>query len=165
MNKRIFAMFVVMATVVLGLAACGGGSSSGGASSAKDPSTIKVDSSSLGDILVDGSGRALYLFSPDGDSNTNSMKCDATCLQLWPPMKGKPKAGAGVDASLIGISTGEGAGQATYAGHPLYYYAKDSEAGDVDGQGIGKIWYVLDGKGAAVTKAPADTGGDSGGGY
>ncbi len=38
--------------------------------------------------------------------------------------------------------------QLTYDGWPLYYYFKDRAAGDVTGQGVGNVWYVLspDGK-------------------
>jgi len=162
MTRKLFSMFVLTLAAVLSLAACASdGSDRTGGSGARDSSTIKVDSSSLGDILVDGSGHALYLFTPDGDNATSS-KCDAACLEKWPAFEGRPKAGDGVDASLIGTTTGDGTKQATYAGHPLYYFANDKSAGDVNGQGIGKVWYVLDGKGAAVMKTPAATGG---GGY
>lgn len=161
MNRRFLAMIVVAAAAVLGLAACGG--DGGGSSSARDSSTIKIESSSLGDILVDGNGHTLYLYTPDGENATSS-KCDATCLKAWPALKGEPKAGDGVDASLIGTTTGDSAPQATYAGHPLYYYAQDNSAGDVNGQGVGSIWYVLDSKGSSVTKA-APSGGTGGGGY
>lgn len=157
MSRKLFALVVIAGA--LGLAACGNGSSSSGGSTAKDSSVIKIASSSIGDILVDGSGRTLYMYSPDGNNATSS-KCTGPCANLWPELAGKPKAGSGVDSSLIGATSGTN--QASYAGHLLYYYAKDSSAGDVNGQGIGKIWYVLDGKGAAVTKAPAATS-DSGG--
>jgi predicted lipoprotein with Yx(FWY)xxD motif len=151
----------------VGLAGCGGGNgnasgndngSSGSESKAavKDSATVKVSDSSLGRILVDGSGRTLYLFTQDGE-NTNSMNCDAACLKLWPPLEDKPKAGAGVDAGLIGTTKGGDKTQATYAGHPLYYYAKDKGPGDLKGQGIDKIWYVLDPQGAAVKSAAPST--------
>lgn len=158
----------------LGLAGCGGGSgeSAGGSgsqapSAATDASTVKTSSSPLGTVLVDGDGRTLYLFTGDG-KNTNSMNCDASCLKLWPPMEGKPKAGGGVDAGLIGMTHDGGRSQATYAGHPLYYYADDRAAGDVNGQGIDGIWYVLNAQGTAVKKAaPAasSTTGYGSGGY
>lgn len=157
MSKKIIALMAIAG--VLALAACGGGSSSSGGSTAKDSSTIKVASSSLGDILVDGSGRTLYIYTPDG-SNASASKCTGPCASLWPALTGKPKAGSGVDASLIGATSGSN--QASYDGHLLYYYAQDDSSGDVNGQGINKIWYVLDGKGAAITKAPAATE-DSGG--
>jgi predicted lipoprotein with Yx(FWY)xxD motif len=170
MTKRLLVLLSLTATVALGLAACGSDSSGSddtpgsSSSAAKDPSTIKVADSSLGGILVDGGGRTLYLFAHDGD-NTASMDCDATCKARWPAVEGTPKAGDGVEASLIGTTkTGD---QATYAGHPLYYYAGDKAAGDVNGQGVDQIWYVLDGKGSAVKKQPAESDSDSGysGGY
>lgn len=159
MRRRFFVIVAVLAT--LGLAACGSGGSGG--SGAKDPSTIKIGSSPLGDILVDGNGHTLYMFSVDGD-DANASKCVGTCQKLWPRVKGEPKAGEGVDASLIGTTTGDSAPQTTYAGHPLYYYDKDESAGEVTGQGVGKVWYVLDGKGVAITKTPP-TPGTGGGGY
>ncbi|MDX3263286.1 hypothetical protein PV336_29455 [Streptomyces sp. MI02-2A] len=85
-----------------------------------NPSAVRTNDSPLGTVLVDGSGRTLYLFTADG-KNTNSMDCDAACLKLWPPMEGKPKAGGGVDAGLIGTTDDAGRAQVTYAGHPLYY--------------------------------------------
>lgn len=156
----------------LGLAGCGGGSGDSGsgarseASAAMDTSAVRASNSPLGTVLVDGGGRTLYLFTGDG-KNTNSMDCDAACLKLWPPMEGKPKAGEGVDAGLIGTTQGGSRTQATYAGHPLYYYAQDRAAGDVNGQGVDGIWYALDAQGAAIKKAAPATPPtrDSNGGY
>ena len=37
----------------------------------------------------------------------------------------------------------------TYAGAPIYYFAKDTKAGDVTGQGVGGVWFV-----AAVAGGP-----------
>lgn len=154
----------------LGLAGCGagGGGSSSSQAGAKAPaamdmSTVKASQSSLGKILVDGGGRTLYLFTEDG-KNTNSMNCDAACLKLWPPMEGKPKAGSGVDAHLIGTTKGAKP-QATYAGHPLYYYADDRKPGDLKGQGIDKIWYVLNTNGTAIKKAAPASDSNGSGGY
>ncbi|WP_405875346.1 hypothetical protein [Streptomyces sp. NBC_00005] len=152
----------------LGLAGCGGGSSgsqtANKAPAAMDTSTVRTSESPIGKILVDGGGRTLYLFTEDG-KNTNSMNCDAACLKLWPPLEGKPKAGSGVDAGLIGTTKGDKP-QATYAGHPLYYYADDRKAGDLKGQGIDKIWYALDPQGTAVKKAvPSADDNGNGGGY
>ncbi|MCX5535091.1 hypothetical protein OG785_31635 [Streptomyces sp. NBC_00006] len=158
-----------------GLAGCGGGggsggggSSDGGTTAAKDASTLSTSDSPMGKILVDGKGHTLYLFTSDG-KNSNSMKCDAKCLKEWPHMEGKPKAGAGVRANLIATTKGSGTAQATYAGHPLYYYADDHKAGDTKGQGIDQIWYVLDSHGNAIKKAAPAGGGDDGdndsGGY
>jgi hypothetical protein len=49
--------------------------------------------------------------------------------------------------SMLGtISRSDGTKQVTYAGHPLYFYAGDSAAGQTNGQGInsfGGIWGVV----------------------
>jgi predicted lipoprotein with Yx(FWY)xxD motif len=42
--------------------------------------------------------------------------------------------------------------QVTYAGHPLYYYAGDKKAGDLNGQGFFSVWYVVSPKGTAIKK-------------
>ena len=55
-----------------------------------------------------------------------------------------PQAGDGVDASLLGTTTRkDGTTQVTYNGWPLYYYVKDQKPGDVTGQDVGDVWYVL----------------------
>src|SRR4030066_2376475 len=63
-----------------------------------------VSDPALGNILVDDKGMTLYMFTKDGPDQSN---CDAKCLANWPPLvtSGTPKAGPGVDASLIGTAT------------------------------------------------------------
>ena len=69
--------------------------------------------------------RDLYLFDADkGKSST----CYGGCAKAWPPFltKGKPSAGPGVNARLLGTTKRrDGSLQVTYAGHPLYYYEGD----------------------------------------
>ena len=38
----------------------------------------------------------------------------------------------------------------TYNGWPLYYFAADSAPGDVNGQGVNDVWYVLDAAGNGI---------------
>jgi predicted lipoprotein with Yx(FWY)xxD motif len=65
-----------------------------------------------------------------------------------------------VDASLLGtITRADGGAQVTYNGLPLYYFAADKAAGDINGQGVNNVWYVLDASGKPVTSAPAASGG------
>jgi predicted lipoprotein with Yx(FWY)xxD motif len=95
-----------------------------------------VTSSSRGQILVDGSGRTLYLWEVDKTAKSN---CYDGCRNAWPPVvtTGKPVAGTGVDANLLGTSVrSDGQLEVVYNGHPLYYFIADKKAGDTTGQGI-----------------------------
>jgi len=114
--------------------------------------TIAVAANSkLGQILVDGNGRTVYLFAADTGSTST---CYTQCAQYWPPVltSGFPIAGAGVSASLLGTTARhDGSSEVTYAGHPLYYVVTDQHAGDTTGQAVnnyGALWYVIgpDGK-------------------
>ena len=82
---------------------------------------------------------------------------------FWPPLlsHGKPTAGSGVKASLLGTTRrSSGSRQVTYNKHPLYTYSLDKKAGQTKGEGIlafGAKWYVVSAKGSAVVKAPSTT--------
>jgi predicted lipoprotein with Yx(FWY)xxD motif len=75
--------------------------------------------------------------------------CYGACAALWPPLTttGKPHAGAGVSASLLGTTKrSDGKVEVTYNGHPLYYYVADTKRGQTTGQGLnqfGAPWWVL----------------------
>ena len=133
----------------------GGGptSTSGGASSV---AMVSATSTSLGMILVDGSGRTLYLFEKD---QPNQSACTGACVAAWPidQSSGTPKAGGGVKASLLGtIRRADGTTQVAYNGHPLYYYDGDSGAGQLNGQDVdafGAKWFVVTPAGGADTVA------------
>jgi len=105
-----------------------------------------ADNPKLGQILVDSSGRTVYLFI--ADKGTTSV-CYTQCATYWPPMitRGAVKAGAGVNATLLGTTARtDGTTEVTYAGHPLYYFISDKKPGDVTGQGVngfGAPWYVV----------------------
>ena len=68
---------------------------------------------------------------------------------------GAPVAGTGATAGLLGTTTRtDGKVEVTYAGHPLYYFIKDTKAGDTTGQGVngfGALWWVLSPAGKAIT--------------
>jgi predicted lipoprotein with Yx(FWY)xxD motif len=143
--------------IALAIAGCGGSSNNATASPSKGKGTaVSVRSSGLGKILVDSQGRSLYLF--EKDTGTKST-CSSACAAAWPPFttSGKPKAGSGVTASLLGTSTrSDGKTQVTYNGHPLYYYAGDQKAGDTNGQNLdqfGAEWYVLSPAGKKIERS------------
>ena len=125
------------------------------ASSGTAATTIGLQSVSAipGKFLVDGQGRALYLF--EADKSTMST-CTGACAAAWPPVTASamPMAGSGVSQSLLGTTKrADGTEQVTYNGHPLYYFAADTGAGMVKGQGskeFGAGWYVLNAKGSKI---------------
>jgi predicted lipoprotein with Yx(FWY)xxD motif len=108
--------------------------------------TVTAVSTKLGMILVDGSGRTLYLFEKD---QPDQSACAGACAAAWPVdnSSGTPKAGSGVKASLLAtITRSDNTNQVTYNHHPLYYYSGDSQAGQQNGQGLnafGAAWFVV----------------------
>jgi len=117
------------------------------------PVTVKVgQSAALGKFLTDEQGFTLYVFMNDPK---NASTCEADCAQRWPPFltAGKPIAGPGVNAALLGtIRRKDGTLQVTYNGHPLYYFSGDTRPGDVNGQGFNKLWYVIGPDGNPIQK-------------
>ena len=69
----------------------------------------------------------------------------------WPPQVEIAAVGDGLDMALVGtITRADGTVQATYNGWPLYYFGGDSAAGDVNGQGVNDVWWVIDASGTPI---------------
>src|SRR5688572_25910109 len=123
-------------------------------SDAVEVGTVAVADSDLGSILVDAEGITLYRFDNDTDGEST---CYDDCEANWPPLLiegDSPAAGEGADESLLGTTERtDGTVQVTYAGQPLYYFAGDEAAGDVNGQAVGDIWWVVAADGAAIKTA------------
>jgi predicted lipoprotein with Yx(FWY)xxD motif len=134
--------------------------------------TVSLRTTKLGAILVAPNGRTLYLFAKDRGGKSS---CNGGCAAYWPPLlaHGKPTAGTGVKASLLGTTKrSNGSMQVTYAKHPLYTFALDKSAGQTTGEGssnFGAKWWAVSASGAAVVKAAAagtpPTTTTTGGGY
>lgn len=119
--------------------------------------------SSLGTVLVGTNGHTLYLNSADPK---NKDTCTGGCATIWPPLKtnGTPTAKGGAKAGDLGtISLGHGVKQVTYKGHPLYYFASDTAAGQATGEGQNGF-YVVSPSGSSIKKAGNSSGGSSSGG-
>lgn len=115
-----------------------------------EATTVEVMSTSLGDVLVDGDGMTLYMFDSDLEGVST---CYDTCAANWPPVlvSGEAMAGQGADAALLGVTTrNDGGMQATYGGWPLYYFALDAVPGDVAGQAVSDVWWVLGADGQPI---------------
>ncbi|HEX6451068.1 MAG TPA: hypothetical protein VF060_16580 [Trebonia sp.] len=140
------------------------GSSSAGASTTG--TVIKTTSGSTGAFLTDKSGRAVYLWTKDGK---NMSACSGACAGAWPPVTatGTVTASGSVKASdLSTITRSDGTKQVTYDGHPLYYFAGDSGAGQTSGQGndgFGAKWWLISPAGAQITSADQASTSGSGG--
>src|ERR1700719_351203 len=112
MTRRRPITFLVGAGLVALTALAAGCGSGGGATAATAPpktatgapATVGVASASLGQILVDSQGRTLYLFKKDTGTTST---CTGACAAAWPPLLviGKPTAGSGASASLLGTTT------------------------------------------------------------
>ena len=159
--RRLFVGFVPAAVVAIAVAGCGGSnkttttSKSTATTSHARAATVAVRKTGLGTILVDSTGRTLYLFEKGkGDKSS----CAGACASAWPPVitTANPMPGAGVSAAKLGTTRrSDGTTEATYNGHPLYTYAGDAAPGDTSGEGLnqfGAEWYVLSPAGQKVEK-------------
>lgn len=113
---------------------------------------LKTSTTSLGEVVVDGAGMTLYMFTKDTRGATASA-CTGACLAAWPLVVAAdtPKL-AGITGAVGSINTTDGRKQVTLNGWPLYYFAKDAKPGDVTGQNVNQVWFVLDKTGTPVTK-------------
>ncbi len=133
-----------------------------GSAEAAAPANVEVrQKAPFGDFLADGNGRALYMFTADQGPTS---ACYNACAGAWPAFTsaGKPVAGSGVAASMLGLTARkDGTQQVTYDGKPLYYFAGDSGAGSTAGEDVdhfGGSWYLVSPKGAKIEPEDAEKG-------
>jgi len=86
-------------------------------------------------VLVGANGMTLYTFDKDaGDKSA----CNGACATNWPPLM--------AEGSLAGdyttIKRDDGKAQIAYKGKPLYFWAKDTKAGDMTGDNVNNVWHV-----------------------
>lgn len=120
------------------------------ASAAEDPSvdaenTVGLASDeTLGTFLVDGEGMTLYRFEDD-DPGSGTSACYDTCAERWPVFfADEIRVPEGLEETdFQGFRREDGTAQTTYKGWPLYRYFEDKLPGDVKGQGLGDIWFVV----------------------
>ncbi len=142
----------LVAAAAAAIALAGGKSSTNG-TAANGGTMVKIARSPLGRILVDRKGITLYDFVADKGKMS---VCYGACAALWPPLltHGKPIAGPGVRASLLGTTKrSDGKLEVTYGGHPLYYFVSDRKPGQTTGQGVNQFggpWWVLSAAGKEI---------------
>ena len=163
----------ILVTVLAGGVALGGcgsddgdGGDTGAAPSPADSSpepaaedaVLATADSDLGNIVVDAEGRTVYVFDKDTPGSGESA-CSGQCLEAWPPVvaDSEDPAAEGVSGEVGTITRDDGTVQVTLEGYPLYYWQGDSAPGDVTGQGVQDVWWVVAPDGEKVTDTPAAT--------
>ncbi|WP_421733732.1 hypothetical protein [Cellulomonas sp.] len=99
---------------------------------------------SLGTVVVDGDGMTAYYFLKDvKDSGTSA--CAGDCATAWPAITTESDTPTveGVTGEVGTITGTDGAKQITIDGRPIYTFAQDTAPGDVLGQGVNDVWYVI----------------------
>ena len=121
---------------------------------------LMVASTDLGDVVVDANGMTVYMFDNDTQGGDTSA-CTGQCLQMWPPVitTSETPTGTDITGELGTIETPEGELQLTLNGWPVYLWASDTAPGDVTGQAVGGVWWVLNPAGEPIHDgAPASLG-------
>jgi predicted lipoprotein with Yx(FWY)xxD motif len=122
---------------------------------ASGPAELKIEKTKIGKVVANVKLHTLYMFR--ADKGTKSA-CYGKCAKFWPPLltSGKPKAGPGIKASLLGTSKRkDGKLQVTYKGHPLYTFLEDKAPAQTKGEGskaFGAGWYALTPSGVVIDR-------------
>lgn len=95
-----------------------------------------------GVILTDAEGMTLYLFTQDEEGES---VCYGDCAEAWPPLvvDDSPNIPDGLPGEFDTTERDDGSMQVTYNGMPLYYFVSDEAPGDVTGQGVNDVWFVV----------------------
>jgi predicted lipoprotein with Yx(FWY)xxD motif len=170
---RTLARLSVLPVVALAIAGCGSGGSSTGSTSSNgggaSKATVSVKHFSVGNVLVDASGRPLY--SPTQEAN-GKILCTGSCTSIWVPLRASsaaPTGGTGV-GKLGVVARADGTKQVTANGKPLYTFVEDSP-GKLTGNGAADSfagrhfnWQAVLASGKSAPPA-SSSGGGGGGGY
>ncbi len=165
MNRK-FVLLIAAATFALAALSAFADTSAASPGQASSGAFVALGKTALGTVLVDARGRTLYLFEKD---KRGKSACYGACAAYWPPLlsSAKPRQGKGVRASLLGLTTRtDGKRQVTYAGHPLYRFIGDKQAGQTTGEGLtdfGAAWDAIASSGRAVEPTTSDSTGASSG--
>ena len=156
MNHTVIVLTLLAMLGVIGFLAAG----SVARSATGTTGSVSLSKTKLGLILVNSKRHTLYMFAKDKNGKSS---CSGSCAKFWPPslQVGKPTAGSGVKASLLGTTRrSNGSLQLTYNKHPLYSFVLDKKDGQTNGEGnvaFGARWYAVSAKGTAVVKTSSSS--------
>jgi predicted lipoprotein with Yx(FWY)xxD motif len=168
-HPRAVGLSCIGAVALLASACSSGGSASSSSTSTTSSSSKLAGSAAVvkvvtippyGQILIDSSGRPLYVLSGT---------CTGTCASAWPaltvPAGTKPTGGTGVTGLITTVKQADGKYQVTYNGSPLYTFVQDT-SDHVTGQGVAGFSVVkVSGSATPAGSATTTTGSRSGYGY
>ncbi|WP_410574549.1 hypothetical protein [Amycolatopsis sp. cmx-4-61] len=160
--RPVVASAVALAAVAA-LSACGdmAGGAQGPAHGEPGHKMLQVATvNGVGAVVTDADGKTLYRFDKDLSQPPTS-NCDGECATSWPPMLAGVATPMlkGVQDTQVGTATRkDGSKQITLNGWPLYEYAGDKAAGDMNGQGANGTWFAVAPDGSKIT-AKGNAGG------
>lgn len=91
-------------------------------------------------MLVGPNGMTLYTFDRDVTGSGKSV-CNGPCATNWPPLMAAETDKASGDYTII--TRDDGKKQWAMKGKPLYYWVKDTKAGDKTGDGVQNVWHIV----------------------
>ncbi|KZB81764.1 SCO0930 family lipoprotein [Amycolatopsis regifaucium] len=116
----------------------------------------------IGPAIVDKDGFTLYMFTKD--KKNKQPTCNGDCAKAWPPVLAEGDVQLeGIDSKLLGtVKRADGTTQVTVGGWAVYRYAKDANAGEANGHGVGGTWFVIEPAGCKSTAPVKDKAAQSG---
>lgn len=102
-----------------------------------------LENEDVGEYLADSDSMALYYFKNDEPGKSNAT---GDVLESWPAFTAEEfEVPAGFDEDDFDTIEREDTGeeQVTYKEYPLYYFTKDKEKGDVNGEGVKDVWSIV----------------------
>ena len=170
-SSRTLSAVPMVAVLALGLAACGGDDDDDTTEPAATPTqaaaaptgdaVVALATTSLGEVAVGQGGLTVYGFTPDTGGVPT---CYDDCAAAWPPVLVDADAdlsvGEGLDAAMFSTVARDDTDQlqVVFGDWPLYTFAGDQAAGDVNGQGVNDVWFVVTGDGQLMMPASLTSG-------
>ena len=91
-------------------------------------------------VLTGTNGMTLYTFDKDATGSGKSV-CNGQCAVNWPPLLATDTDKMQGDYSII--TRDDGKKQWALKGKPLYFWIKDTKAGDTTGDGVQGVWHLI----------------------
>jgi predicted lipoprotein with Yx(FWY)xxD motif len=107
-------------------------------------------------VLTDKAGMTVYTFDKDGAGKS---VCYGDCAAAWPPVAADSMP---TGSEVSAMSRDDGTRQAVYRGKPLYLFAGDKQAGDVNGDNVQNVWHAVPQSGAKKAAQPSPAAGSHG---